>query len=125
MVYCVPRCASLKTENMTRSGGREIKKNKIRFMGRKWKRRAAVRAKQMENRTRGRGGKQKKLHQSFKVSVSGAEQAFIACDSTLRFIFTSTAGVHVGFSIISGLLTAQHSFGTYIRWHIEAGDVPV
>lgn len=33
MVYCVPRCASLKTENMTRSGGREIKKNKIRFMG--------------------------------------------------------------------------------------------
>lgn len=62
------------------------------------KRFAAARAKQMENQTRG-----KKLHQSFKASVTGAEQAFIACDSTLRFIFTPTAGVHVDVSITTGM----------------------
>lgn len=70
-------------------------------MGRKW-RRGTQSAVQLQEPGRWRAKqeeKKKNLHQTFKVSVTSIEKAFIACDSTLGFIFTPTAAVHVDVSI--------------------------
>lgn len=99
----VPALRQKKNKKPDRKEGRnkEIKTNINRIYGEEMEkgnseRRAAARAQQMESQTR---GKKKNLHQTFKVSVTSTEQAFIACDSTLGFIFTPTAAVHVDVSI--------------------------